>query len=134
MVMRRNRGRGLRLQLEMFSDEGRHLGVARPPTERSAQMRSAHEDRNLLARMIRAAPAGIASMVGRDHQKVVMIQTVHQLGKPAVELFERTCVAREVAAMAVKRVEIDEVRKKETSVRQAVATLQRAIEQRVVAV
>src|SRR5437588_7405804 len=72
--------------------------------------------RNLLARVIGAAPGRIAAMVGSDDEKIVRFQTRQQVGQPVVERFQGGGIPHDVAAMAVVGIEIDEVRKQKPAV------------------
>ena len=73
-------------------------------------------------------------MVGGDDQKVVASQGLQQLRQACVEGFECCGVSGHVAAMAVSRVEIHEVRKQETAVCEAMQLFERGIEECIVAV
>jgi hypothetical protein len=57
-------------------------------------------------------------MVGGDDQEIVASQGRQDLGKPGIEGLESRRIAGNVAAMAVKRVEIDEIGEKQTAVQE----------------
>ena len=48
-------------------------------------------------------------MIGGQDQQVVVTQFRDQLGQAGIELFERVCITRHVAAMPEILVEIDEI-------------------------
>jgi hypothetical protein len=76
----------------------------------------------------------IAAMVCGDDQQIVQVQSGQQIGKPPVERFERCRITHKVAAVAVDRIEVDEVRKQQAAVRKGRKTFQRPVEQGVVTV
>ena len=59
------------------------------------------QNRHLLARVVGAAPSRIATVVRRDHHKIIILKPLEELGQPAVELLKRKSVARGIAPMAV---------------------------------
>jgi len=52
-------------------------------------------------------------MIGRDDQEIIPAQAVQQIRNARIECFEGRCIARDISAMAVQRVEIDEIREDE---------------------
>ena len=71
--------------------------------------RAAHEQRHVLARVIRARRRRIVAVVGGDDEQVVGTQLRQELAQPRVEALEVPRVALDVVAMPVDRVEVDEV-------------------------
>src|SRR3954452_9733848 len=90
------------------------------------------QNRHLLARVVGAAPSRIATVVCRDHHKIIILKPLEQLAQPAVELLKRKSVAGGIAPMAVDGLEINEVGEQQSTVLQIIDTFERAIEQRVV--
>ena len=70
----------------------------------------------MLARMIMAAPSRIVAVVGGEDAEVVGAHLGCDLGQARVEGFEARGVARDVAAVAVFAVEIDEIDEDEAAV------------------
>src|SRR5947209_17155155 len=73
-------------------------------------------------------------MVGGDDQKVVASQALQQLRQACVEGFERCGVSGHVAAMAVSRVEIHEIREQQAAVLKTMQLFERGVEQCMIAV
>src|SRR5206468_3925925 len=71
---------------------------------------------------------------GRDHQQIVCSQPIQQLGNSRVKSFERSGVSVDIAPVSMNSIEVDEIREKKSPVFEATPTLQRAVEQSVVAV
>src|SRR4051794_28769683 len=123
-----------RRQLKMVGDGRPDVREARAPTDLYSVLGISGEDRHLLAGMICAAPRRIAAMIGRDDQKIVASQASQQLRETGIESFERGGVARNVAAMTISRVEIDEIGKQQATLAETIQSFQRGIEQSVVTV
>ena len=75
-----------------------------------------HEQRDVLPRVIGARRRRIVAMVGRDDEEIVVAQLREELGQPHVEALEVARVALDVVAVAVLRVEVDQVREDEAAV------------------
>ena len=87
------------------------IGEAVAPAERTRRdAGSEGEHRDVLARMVGAVPARIAAVIGADDGDVARPQRGAERGQPGIKGGERGGVARDVAAMAVERVEIVEIR------------------------
>ena len=68
-----------------------------------------HEQRHLLARMVRAAKSRVIAMIGGDDDQVLGLAAGKETREPLVELPQRIRVAVDVAAVTVQHVEIDQV-------------------------
>ena len=99
-----------RRQAEMAGEGLADIGEAIAHSERR-RMHARPERKHgyVFARVIRAAPGWIAAMVRRDHRQVSRAQPGLKIGQRPVEGFKRRGVAFDIAAVAVKRVEIDEI-------------------------
>ena len=69
------------------------------------------EKRDVLARVVGRGRAGVAAVVGRDHQHVAGGERAGDLRQAHVEIRERRRVAVHIVAVAVQHVEVDEVHK-----------------------
>src|ERR1041384_205298 len=72
------------------------------------------EKRDLLPGVIGPAERRIVSVIGGDDHQVRRRDLIHEFAEPFVELYERSRVTIDLAAMAVDHVEIDEVREDES--------------------
>ena len=72
-------------------------------------------------------------MVGGEHQKIAIAQPRHGFGQPAVERLEGGGIAGNVAPVAEKHVEIDEIGEHQVAVLGVVHRAERCVEQRHVA-
>ena len=79
------------------------------PQLRRANSRTERQHRHILARMIRAGPGWIAAMVRRDDRQISGAQQGLEARQHGVEGLERGSVAGDIAAVAIERVEIDEI-------------------------
>ena len=80
-----------------------------PRSTPGAHARAGDEQRHVLARVIGARRRRIVAVVGGDDQQIVVAKRRQQRGQPRVEALEIRGVAGDVVAMAVLRVEVDEV-------------------------
>src|SRR5205807_224987 len=74
-----------------------------------ADFRTEGEYRNVLARVVRAAPGGIAAVVRGDDGEVAGLELRLQRRQLPVEGFERSGVTGNVTAVTEHHVEIDEI-------------------------
>src|SRR3954452_21419929 len=86
------------------------------------------QNRDLLARVVGAAPSRIATVVRCDHHQIIILKPLVKLGEPAVELLKRKSVARGIAPMAVEGIEINEVGEQQSTILQIIGAFERAIE------
>src|SRR2546423_4627914 len=86
--------------------DARHLALAQ------------RQNRHLLTSVIGSAPGWIAPVIGSNDEQIVHFQTLAKLGQAAIELLQRKRVTGGVAAMAVDRIEVDEVCEQEPAVSQ----------------
>ena len=82
---------------------------ARAEVDAGPHARAGDQQRHVLARMIGARRRRIVAVVGGDDQQIVVAQPRQQRGQPRVEPLEVRGVAGDVVAVAVLRVEVDEV-------------------------
>ena len=75
-------------------------------------------------------PGRVAAMVGGDQRKIARAQRGAQFGQARIERFQRGRIARHVAAVAVERVEVDEVGEDERAVRGVPCFRERRVEHR----
>src|SRR5947208_12635844 len=77
-------------QAEMSRERRRDIGEgAALPNRARADGGSERQYRDLLARVVGAAPGRIAAMVGGDDHNIVLMQPCADLGNALVEFFER---------------------------------------------
>jgi hypothetical protein len=93
-----------------------------------------HENRDLFACVISAAPGGIAAVIRGNDQEIIASQPFEQLRQSCVERFESCGISGNVPAMTVDRIEIDEVGKQQSALRQAVQSIKGGIEEGVIAI
>ena len=122
-------------EAEPVGDALADIGEGRANANRcaAAMARGEGQDRHLLAGVVGAAPGRVVAVVGGQDQQIVRAQRGDELGQPGVEGLERRGVAGDVAAVAVDRVEIDEVGEDEVAVAGHVDGVEGAVEQRHVA-
>src|SRR5260370_40233936 len=89
-----------------LADSGKAVAAA----ERTRRDRGpGGEHRDVLARMVGAAPGRIATVIGGDDREIARAQRLAERRQPGIEALERPSIASRVAAMAVERVEIVEI-------------------------
>jgi len=99
-----------RRQAEMTSQGLADIGEAVARSERRRKHTwPKREHGHVFARMIAARPCRIAAMVRSDHRQVSRAQQGLETGQRQVEGFKCRSVAFDVAAVAVERIEIDEI-------------------------
>ena len=69
------------------------------------------QQRHAFAGMIGARPGGIAAVIGRNQQQVVIAHRAQDIGQEGVEIAQRLGIARHIAAMAVGHVKVHQVHK-----------------------
>src|SRR6266550_8435942 len=75
------------------------------------------QDWNLLAGMIGSVPSRIAAVVGGNDEQVAVRKAIDELRQAAVEVFQCFRIARAIAPVAIKAVEVDEISKQQSAVR-----------------
>src|SRR6056297_1721058 len=65
-----------------------------------------HENGDAFAGMVRAAPGGVVAVIGGEDHEVSFAQAGQEPADLAIEPFERACIARHIAAVAVFGVEL----------------------------
>src|SRR5947209_6836496 len=96
-------------EAEVGRERRRHIGEgAALPNRARADRWSERQYRDLLARVVGAAPGRITAMVGGDDDNVVSLESCADVGNAPVEFFERGSIAGGIAAVSVNGVEIDE--------------------------
>ena len=73
-------------------------------------------------------------MISRDDQEIILAQAVQKIRNSRIKGFERRCIACHISAMAVQRVEIDEIGEQHPALRERGQPIKRGIEQRLVAI
>lgn len=68
-----------------------------------------HENGNVFTGVVRPGPGRVVAVVGRDDEKVPWVQDIQQFRQAAVEFLEGAAVARDIAAVSVEGIEVDEV-------------------------
>src|SRR5437764_7840890 len=112
-----------------------YVGEAVTPADRARRDGwSERKDRNFLPRMIRAAPSRVAAVVGGNDDEIARSRESMDLGHPPIKCLERRSIAGRIAAMAMDRIEIDEIRKQQPTVGERFHSLQGPIKQRCVPV
>ena len=118
-----------------MSEHGRRdVRISGSPADWAPCSRAEREDGNLLARVISATPRRIATVICGDDDEIVGCELRLQFLESAIERFERAGIARDVAPVSVNRIEIDEVGEQQTTVRERLHALDRAVEKTIVAV
>ena len=97
------------------------------------ESRGKAKDRHLFAGVIGTNPGRVVAVVGGQDEQVVVAKPADQFGQARIEGLERARIARNVAAVAVFLVEVDEVDHDEVAVTGHLQRLERAIEQHHVA-
>src|SRR5581483_3539653 len=108
------------------------IGKACSLADRRTMSSAGDKDRNLLARVISAAPGGITAMVGGDDHEIVGGELVQQVRKARIEGFEGGSISGDVAAVSIDGVEVDKIGEQQPAIAQLRKALQRAIEQRII--
>ena len=93
----------------MRRDGGRDIGEG--DLAQTARPRTRHGDRHPLARVVGAGPCRIVAVIGGKDRQIAGPQRRKEARHLPVEPFQRAGIARDVAAVAVERVEFHEVRK-----------------------
>src|SRR5579883_1633298 len=120
-----------RRQPEFFRQGLRDIGERVAPADRRRLHAGAEaEDRNVLARMIEAAPGRIVAVIGGDDAVIVRPHRGDDLRQPSIERFEAGRVAGNVAAMAVFGIEIDQIDENQSAIRDARQSLKRQVDMR----
>ena len=83
--------------------------MPRAEVDAGADARAGDEQRHVLARVVGARRRRIVAVVGGDDEQIVVAQPRQQPREPRVEPLEVRGVAGDVVAVAVLRVEVDEV-------------------------
>src|SRR5947209_14097631 len=97
-------------QPEMPGQRLADIGEAVAPAERARHDAGPEgEHRDMLARVIGAAPARIAAVIGSDDGEIALPQPGAEARQRRIERGERGGIALDIAAMAVERVEIVEI-------------------------
>ena len=104
---------------EILGDGLAHVGEGGADAEIDAggQTRRVSQDRDIFARVIGGGidGVGIAAVVGGDDKQIGFLQSGEERAEERVEFFEGAREAFDVFAMAVKHVEIDEIREDEAA-------------------
>src|SRR6516225_5931111 len=103
-----------RREAEMARQGLADIGKAGAPAERTrCDFRPEGEDRDMLARVVAAAPGRITTVIGGDDGDVAGAQRGDEGRQHGIERFERGGIAGDIAAVAEQGVEIVEIGKGE---------------------
>ena len=97
----------------------RSANVERVPSGCAMTRGPATIERHVLARVVGGDVGRIAAVIGGDEEQIVVAHVAEERGQLAVERLQRFRVSGRVVAMAVLRIEVDEVREDEIGVRLA---------------
>src|SRR4051794_24430498 len=98
----------------MGRDRRSHVCKCLPLPNRDAGAGAAvAQNRDLLACMVASAPSRIASVIGSNHQEVVGTKLGEEFRQSAIKQFQSRSVTRDVSAVAVQAVEVDEIGEQE---------------------
>lgn len=84
---------------------------ARAKRRASFPSRAERQDWNIFARMIRAGIRWVASMVRREDHQIPLPHRSDQFRQTCIKVFQRFRIAFHIVAMAVKHIEIHQIRK-----------------------
>src|SRR5439155_4946782 len=86
------------------------IGEALAPADRArSHLERIGEDRHAFARMIGAFPGRIAAVVGGEDEKIAGPEKRERLGYALIEGLECGRISFDIAAVAMERIEIDEI-------------------------
>ena len=74
-----------------------------------------YEERNLFARVIRPTKSRIVSMISRDDDEIFGRNISKEAPEPAIEFDQRAGIARHIAPMSKKHVEVDQINENQTA-------------------
>ena len=93
------------------------------PGVAALDLRAERHHRNILARVVAALVGRVVAVVGGQDHEVARLQDGDQLRQAAIEFFQAIGIAGDVAAVAEKLVEVDEVGEDEIAVLRLRASL-----------
>ena len=98
---------------------GADVGETLPAPDRSGcHVGTETQDWRVFAGMIGPLPTRVVAMIGGDDGKVAFTQSCLDFGHTPIEVLERRRISRDVAAVAVFAVEIDQIGEDESAIRQ----------------
>ena len=102
---------GKRADAEVLRQRLAEIGKGRSRAEIDAGLDASavQQQRHVLARMVGARRRRIVAVIGGDHEQIVVAQLRQQARQPRVEPLEVRGIAGDVVAMAVDRIEVDQV-------------------------
>src|SRR5713101_3731233 len=104
-------GKTLRRQAEIIANCDAQVGEGATSSEIAARhdLRSGHQKWNIFTGVVGRDVSRVAAMIGRNEQKIFVSQRLQQCSEFLVEGLECTRVAWRVVAMAILRIEVDQV-------------------------
>jgi len=121
-------------QFEMLSHRSADIGIARTNADGARlHPRPETQDRHAFTGMVGAPPCGIAAVIGGQQNEIACFELLGDRRQPVIEGLQRCRIARDIAAMTVKHVEIDEVGEDQIAVPGLVHRPQRRLEKSVIA-
>ena len=94
---------------EILGEGGGDIGERSSETDAVPLIAMKHDEGHALACVVRAFPGGIISVICGDDDQVFWEDAVAERFQPLIELCQSLGIAHGISAMAIERIEVDQV-------------------------